>query len=124
MYLSCWDYPLRMWGAKSIDIEKTTEKGPEAAHAEISSTVTAPLVRWDYRLISNTADTLIFERHYRPNWTYLAAILLFPIGLIALLHEKSSALTITITETEEGSAIRFRGDVDAKIADAIDSAVI
>ncbi len=86
--------------------------------------MTVPLARWDYRLISNTDDTLIYERRYRPGWTYLVAIFLFPVGLIALLHEVTRALTITISESDRGSVILFRGDVDSKVAEAIDSAVI
>src|SRR4051794_32789776 len=37
-----------------------------------------------YRMVAQAGHTTIFERRFFPVWTVLAAIFVFPVGLIAL----------------------------------------
>ena len=39
-----------------------------------------------YALEVNSEANLVFVRKRRPAWTFALAVLLFPVGLLALLH--------------------------------------
>lgn len=47
-----------------------------------------------YHLVSSTERTLSFAGSARPVWTYVVSVLVFPIGLFALLHTRAHWLTI------------------------------
>lgn len=60
---------------------------------------------------------------WRPLWTYLLAIALFPIGLLALLITRSAVLTVEVTATSIGCDVAIRGRGHEAICDAVLSAV-
>lgn len=47
--------------------------------------VLAPQLPDGWRIVSQTESGVTFEHEYRPTWTGCLAVLLFPIGLLALL---------------------------------------
>lgn len=47
-----------------------------------------------YQLVDSTERTLTFAGSHRPVWTYVVAVLVFPLGLVALLHTRPHWLTI------------------------------
>ncbi len=49
-----------------------------------------------YRLAERTPLRLVFTRKHQPAWTIVVAILLFPIGLLALLATKKDYITIDL----------------------------
>ena len=41
-------------------------------------------------------DRIIFERSVRPAWTFLVALITFPIGVLALLIKDREQLTVSV----------------------------
>jgi hypothetical protein len=68
----------------------------ERAMAEIMQHVAPPLARHGYTLADRTPYRLVFKRSRRPAWTIVLAIVLFPIGLFALLYQDSEQITIDL----------------------------
>ena len=71
--------------------------------AELIAHVAPPLHRFGYDLIGRGDGRLRFEREYRPLWTFAVAILVFPIGLLALLRKVRDRITIDLDEDEHGT---------------------
>jgi hypothetical protein len=67
---------------------------PRRAGADILELLVPVFARDGYVLVERTGERLVLERAVRPAWTILAAVLLFPIGLIALTYERSDLVTI------------------------------
>jgi len=51
-----------------------------------------------YELISQSPNGLVFERCSRPGWAVAAAILLFPVGLLALGQRNTARIVISLEE--------------------------
>jgi hypothetical protein len=49
-----------------------------------------------YRLDSGNETMVVLTKTYRPGWTILAAVLLFPFGLLALLRQDRSQVVISV----------------------------
>lgn len=49
-----------------------------------------------YRLVTSIERTLSFAGSHRPVWTYVVAVLFFPLGLVALAHTRAHWLTIEL----------------------------
>jgi hypothetical protein len=47
-----------------------------------------------YRLTSQAPGVLVYTREYRPSWLLIPCVLLFPIGLLALVHKERDTLTL------------------------------
>jgi hypothetical protein len=56
------------------------------------------LVRYGFELVDTRRPHLAFERSDRPVWTIVVAIVLFPFGLLALLHSRTSRVQLTFDE--------------------------
>ena len=84
--------------------------------------VTPYLERQGYKLETQTRTGFIYRRSVRRTWVYFVCVLLFPIGLLALLAEKEEhRLTVTLRAVA-GSRTRvsFSGDdVSPMLAEAI-----
>ena len=52
------------------------------------------LANHGYHLVDSTERTLTFSGSHRPVWTYVVAVLAFPLGLVALLHTRPHWLAI------------------------------
>ncbi|MCP9489482.1 MAG: DUF1707 domain-containing protein [Solirubrobacteraceae bacterium MAG38_C4-C5] len=52
------------------------------------------LANHGYHLVSSTDRTLSFAGSARPVWTYVVSVLVFSIGLVALLHTRAHWLTL------------------------------
>jgi hypothetical protein len=60
------------------------------------------LVRYGFELVHTARPHLVFERADRPIWTIAVAIVVFPIGLVALLHRRTCLVQLTFDELGEG----------------------
>lgn len=110
---------------EDIAVTKTTTKSPSDAHAFVITECAPPLARWGYKLTSNTPESLVFERSYRPWYVWLLVILLFPIGLLFLLVKTEVLITCAMAGQQDGgSKITFAGEADKKITTAIETMVI
>jgi hypothetical protein len=79
--------------------------GARATMAELIAHVAPPLHRFGYDLIGREDGRLRFEREQRPLWTFAVAILLFPFGLLALLHKDRDRITIDLDDDEHGTTL-------------------
>jgi hypothetical protein len=77
--------------------------------AELMAHVTPPLERWGYDLTQRFDDRLRFEREVRPAWTFAVAVLVFPFGLLALLHKDRERITIDLAENDRGTTLVASG---------------
>jgi hypothetical protein len=65
----------------------------------------APRLGWyGYELVGSAPDSLVFERSERPVWTIVPAILLFPVGLVALMYKRTMRVQLTFVELGERRA--------------------
>jgi hypothetical protein len=51
-----------------------------------------------YRIVDQRPDRVALIGHYRPRWEIAVAVLLFPLGLLALLGTKPAHLVVTATD--------------------------
>ena len=89
-------------GARPFTYEWELEVAPTTAMTEALRHIAPALNRRGYELINKRPDRLVFCYYYRPGWTYGAAILLFPIGLVALLHQAEERITLDFDPLRQG----------------------
>jgi hypothetical protein len=70
--------------------------GRERPRPEVVAAVRAVLEPAGYRLDDERDGALTFVRKVHPGWTIAVAIILFPVGLLALLVRRRRALTVHV----------------------------
>jgi hypothetical protein len=74
---------------------------PASAKAVVGAamrTVVPPLLAEGYQLERSDPTLLVLSRTRRPVWTIVAAVVVFPIGLLALLRVERSQVVISIDD--------------------------
>ena len=71
--------------------------------------VAPPLQRSGYELRERTPHRLVFERSRRPIWTIALAVLLFPVGLLALIYTDKARITIDLQPAGNGTLVAASG---------------
>lgn len=82
-------------------------------------TVVPELIADGYRLTSQLPTTLVLERTYRPGWTFFLAVILFPLGLVALLHTDSSQVVIHLEPAGSGTLAQVSGTARRRVRRAV-----
>jgi len=82
---------------------------PEVAMRDLLQYVAPPLQRNGYELRERTPHRLVFQRTRRPVWTFAVAILLFPIGLLALLYKDDARIAIDIQPAGDATIVAASG---------------
>jgi Domain of unknown function (DUF1707) len=59
------------------------------------------LVRYGFELVATSRPSLTFERSERPVWTIAVAIVIFPVGLVALLYRRTYRVQLTLDDLGE-----------------------
>ncbi len=78
------------------------------------------LSSWGFVLSAQDERSLTFTRRYRSGWVIAACILLFPIGLLALLIERrTQTISVVLTPAGEGTRVIFSGEVDSRLEKTI-----
>jgi hypothetical protein len=62
---------------------------------------------------------LLIREEWRPVWTYVVAVVLFPIGLLALMIKREATLAADASPTAEGTAVRLHGRGHEVVCDAV-----
>ncbi|MDA0179490.1 DUF1707 domain-containing protein [Solirubrobacter phytolaccae] len=76
----------------------------------------APLMRTHgYALVHGGEALKVFARERRPLWTYVVAVVFFPIGLLALLHKERAQIVFELRERGEETLISVSGDAPLAI---------
>jgi hypothetical protein len=73
-----------------------TRASAESVVAAAMRTVVPTLLAAGYQLERNDPKLLVLSRTRRPAWTIAVAVLVFPIGLLALLRQERSQIVISI----------------------------
>lgn len=71
------------------------------------------------RVVHSAPTQITATETWRPLWTYLVAIVLFPIGLLALLVTREATLVISATTTSTGTTLRIHGRGHEKVCDQV-----
>ena len=57
-------------------------------------------------------------------WTVLVAWLLFPVGLVALLHREEVSLDVVVYTAPEGTQVQLNGRTEAHVLARVRAAVL
>ena len=82
---------------------------PDRARQELLAHVAPPLQRNGYELREHTPHRLLFVRSRRPIWTIAVAVLVFPLGLLALLYTEESRVVIDLHPAGDGTLVSASG---------------
>jgi hypothetical protein len=82
---------------------------PEAAMRDLLQFVAPPLQRHGYVLRERTPHRLVFDRSRRPVWTFAVAVLVFPVGLLALIYKEQTRITIDLQPAGGGTLVAASG---------------
>lgn len=115
---ACW----RAFRDRSRRFElSTTLPGPSAdPAARLAETMTSVLGRWGYRLKSQSVDSVVFSRRYRPAWLVLPCVLLFPFGLLALAYARTVDVSFSLFVGDGGSEVIVSGLAPSRLGDEIE----
>jgi hypothetical protein len=106
----------------SAFIERFTYPGPveEFRDHVLYQVVAQKLASGDWALAQRDEGQASFERYDRSGWAYVACVLLFPIGLLALLAGKTrSFLTFRWTAIDTGTEIVVTGQAPGRMVKQI-----
>jgi hypothetical protein len=76
---------------------------------QVLTTLAPLLVARGYTLVSSSDRLVVFEQARRPAWTILVAVFAFPIGLLALMHKRSSRIVVAFRDEADGTEISAYG---------------
>ncbi|MDQ3607782.1 MAG: DUF1707 domain-containing protein [Actinomycetota bacterium] len=86
----------RMPGYASFSQRRELAVPLEEAREDALVHLLPALASHGYHLVSSTERTLSFAGSHRPVWTYVVSVLVFPLGLVALMHTRAHWLTIEL----------------------------
>ena len=89
------------------------------AAAELLEFVAPPMRSHGYALELNSEANLVFVRKRRPAWTFVLAVLLFPVGLLALLHTERDEIVFELHEHGQETMINVSGRAPLAIRRAL-----
>jgi hypothetical protein len=67
----------------------------DVCRARAVEKIAPSLNAFGYELVNQSSNGLTFERNVRPGWTIAVAVLVFPIGLIALTQRQMDRIVIS-----------------------------
>jgi Domain of unknown function (DUF1707) len=93
---------------------------PVASHRAMEEAlrhIAPALHRQGYELVDRTDTKLGFEYSYRPGWTYAVAVLLPPIGFLALFHREQDRVVIELEPDRRhgGTRMIVRGNAPKRV---------
>jgi hypothetical protein len=96
---------------------------PRPKVREAALTDLAPSMgRAGYPLERQDERSFTFVRRYRSGWVIAVAILFFPIGLLALLAEKKTAMVlVTLEEVEGGTKVILTGEAWKRLREHLEA---
>ena len=92
-------------GVREFDERKVLAAPPARVAERVRDLIAPALDRIEYHLEQDRAGTFVFVRRYRPTWTYWVAVLLFPVGLVALLDRREDRITVRLRPTSGGDTV-------------------
>ncbi|RKQ90952.1 uncharacterized protein DUF1707 [Solirubrobacter pauli] len=89
------------------------------AAGDVMRFVSPSMRAYGYRLEYSTDQQISFVRDHTPVWTYFVAVLVFPIGLLALLYKEQDRVTIELADHGDSTAITASGTAPLAIRRAM-----
>jgi Domain of unknown function (DUF1707) len=93
---------VRGYGTIPFTYEWELEVSPARAMTGALRHIAPALHRHGYELAEKREGRLVFAYSYRPGWTYAVAVLLFPVGLVALLARSEERITFDFDALPHG----------------------
>ena len=93
-----WLFP----GNTSFAVRIHSRKPPALAVDEVLGAVVTRLTGVGFVPKEERPTKRVFERMERPMWTIVVAVLLFPLGLLALAHRSRSQVVVAASSVEHG----------------------
>lgn len=75
------------------------------------------LNHYGYHLTTQSIGGATFQRRYRPWWTIVLAIVLFPLGLLFLLHKRTIHVTFSFVEKAGKTVVSVAGEGERSLRD-------
>jgi hypothetical protein len=91
----------------------------DQATADVMSFVAPPLRAYGFQIAASSRTEITFVRTKRPTWTVMVAVLLFPIGLLALLHTERDTITLSATDHGDRTTIVAAGSAPPGLRHAL-----
>ena len=86
-----------------------TPADAEAVVRAALRTVAPRFLAEGFRLERSDPKLLVFSRTRRPVWTIVVAVLVFPVGLIALLRQERSQVVISVDDSGDETIVDVSG---------------
>jgi transcriptional regulator with XRE-family HTH domain len=100
--------PVFRWRREVADRFLVEGERTRVAHRALEQI--APLfISRGYTLASHDETELVFTRAERPGWTIAVAILVFPVGLLALLHRRTANAIVAFVDGAQGTEVTVHG---------------
>jgi hypothetical protein len=100
--------------------ELTTEKPPATLLREFVAESSGQLAKHNYVLTTQSEAAVSFHKRYWPTWAIAVALLLFPIGLLALFAKDDATITATFTPEGNGTRLLVTGKAPKGVAAAFE----
>jgi hypothetical protein len=101
--------PARRWFAPGIAPfreQVALHARPRTAYGQAMSYIVPAMSSAGYEMVERDPSGLItFRRWVRPAWTWLLAVLFFPVGLIALLVKREERVTVVFADRPSGGTL-------------------
>ena len=78
--------------------EFEVSQGVESVRTDLLRYFTPRVARWGYAPREQGGTSFRYAKRFTPTWAIVCAILLFPIGLLALLARRDSELVVNLIE--------------------------
>jgi len=91
----------------------------DEALADLREYVFPLLYARGFREIEEGDERLVFERRMHPLWTIVLTVLVFPIGMLALLYTERERLTVALTADGGETEIEATGSAPRAIRRAL-----
>ena len=105
---------------KSFATKVETGKPSKTVIAEVLATITTPLADAGYKLAGQGDANLVYNRTYRPWFVWVAVIIFFPIGLLALLYTETANITVSTTESDGRTTVHVSGRGGSEVRGAFE----
>src|SRR4051812_15233472 len=101
---------------RAVEVAFHYDTPPEEALREWAGFYTEWLASNGYVMAAQELGSLTYWRRYFPSWAVAAAVLLFPIGLLALLVRRDATLVVSAAPGPASTRVDVRGNAHRPIA--------
>lgn len=92
-----------------------SQRPPEEVRGLIFGQLNATMTGANYRIASQAESSVTFQRSYRPLWTMVPIVLLFPVGLLFLRVKRESTVTFHVQPADKGTKVVISGTAHPKL---------